>query len=344
MRRYRTSLACIVISVIAVRQASAAAPSFSCSGNLSDTETAICDNDQFARLDNELADVYARALDRARGEDVDRIRDEQKDWILRRNRCRFDRACIRHAYVERLDQLVERPSGESREQKARARVATDAAASTQLLKHNGSRIEMRTGRRGDVLMRYVEVRPGLAAHEGDVLFEGSASDGGKMRGKAYTFKHGCPPAPYEVIGERGRSGIELRGAAPVHAAGSSCKVVDYDDGAPSATLELETEATSASNVIPRFAGKTYYGDARDKMEELGYSPVVPDRSRRECEQENLGREDVCRRWPEVESCAGTGFARCTFLWRRGRTTIEIRTVGDKVEIVDRVSCRTGCPQ
>lgn len=132
------------------------------------------------------------------------------------------------------------------------------------------------------------------------------------------------------------------------AAGSSCKVVDYDGGARSATLEIAMEATSvgtsAGNVVPHFAGKTYYGDARDKMEDLGYSPVVPDRSRRECEQENLGREDVCRRWPEVESCAGTGFARCTFLWRRGRTTIEIRTVGDKVELVDRVSCRTGCPQ
>lgn len=142
----------------------------------------------------------------------------------------------------------------------------------------------------------------------------------------------------------GRSRIEPRGAAPVHAAGSSRKVVDHNYGARSATLGFETEATSAGNVIPHFAGNTYYGDARDKMEDLGYSPVVPDRSRRECEQDNLGREDVCRRWPEVESCAGTGFARCTFVWRRGRTTVEIRTVGDKVELVDRVSCRSGCPQ
>ena len=344
MRRSWTGLAGIVIGVIAVGPAFAAAPSFSCSGNLSDTETVICGSDQLARLDNELADLYARVLDRAGDGDVDMIRDEQKDWITRRNRCRFDQACIRRAYVDRLDRLTQRPSRESRGPSLPTRVAPGDVAATKLLRHNGSEIEMKTTGAGRVTMRYRDVRPGLAAHEGSVLFEGTVSEDGKMRGRAYVFKAGCPPAPYDVVGERGRNGIELRGAAPVHGSGESCRIVDYDDGARSATLKFGVETASAGNVIPLFAGKTYYGDARDKMESLGYSPVVPDRTRRECEQENLGREDVCRRWPEVESCAGTGFARCTFLWRRGRTTIEIRTVGDKVELVDRISCRTGCQQ
>lgn len=112
--------------------------------------------------------------------------------------------------------------------------------------------------------------------------------------------------------------------------------------APSSDLKFDIAGVSAGDALPHFKTKTYYGDVRDKLEAIGYSPVVPDRTRRECERENLGREDICRRWPEVESCAGTGFARCTFLWRRGRTTIEIRTVGDEVELVDRITCRTGC--
>lgn len=99
---------------------------------------------------------------------------------------------------------------------------------------------------------------------------------------------------------------------------------------------------SAQTSLPRFPGKTYYGDAREKLRELGYTPVVPRRAQGQCQRENTGREEICERWPEVQSCAGTGFARCSFAWRRGRMVIEVRTVGDEREIVDRVRCRSGC--
>jgi hypothetical protein len=102
------------------------------------------------------------------------------------------------------------------------------------------------------------------------------------------------------------------------------------------------EPLCAGSSVPQFSSKTSYQNVRAKMLVLGYSPVIPPRASGQCERENLGREDVCRRWPEVESCAGTGFARCTFVWRRGKTTLEIRTVGDEREIVDRVRCRSEC--
>jgi hypothetical protein len=103
-----------------------------------------------------------------------------------------------------------------------------------------------------------------------------------------------------------------------------------------------TLTTVAQNSLPRFPAKTYYGDARAQLQALGYAPVVQKRAATQCEQENLGREKVCQQWPEVESCAGTGFALCSFLWRRDKMILEIRTVGDEREIVERVRCRSGC--
>jgi hypothetical protein len=98
----------------------------------------------------------------------------------------------------------------------------------------------------------------------------------------------------------------------------------------------------AQTSLPRFPAKTYYGDARAKLLAQGYEAVVPKRAAGQCEEENLGRENVCRQWPEMESCAGTGAARCFFVWRHGKMVLEIQTVGDEREIVDRVRCRSGC--
>lgn len=109
-----------------------------------------------------------------------------------------------------------------------------------------------------------------------------------------------------------------------------------------AVLGVIAFSAHAHSSLPRFPANTYYGNARAKLQALGYRPARPKRAEGQCEQENLGRENVCRLWPEVQSCAGTGFARCFFLWRRDKTTIEVRTVGDEREIVDRVRCRSGC--
>jgi len=109
-----------------------------------------------------------------------------------------------------------------------------------------------------------------------------------------------------------------------------------------ATAISATLPATARDSLTRSIAKTHYGDARVKLKALGYTPIVQKRTLEQCKAENVGREKVCQLWPEVQSCGGTGFARCFFLWRRTKRHIEIRTVGDEREIVDRVRCLSGC--
>ena len=102
--------------------------------------------------------------------------------------------------------------------------------------HNGSTIQ-EFGEIGSdrIEYRYSSVRPGLSAREGDVLFRGTKSSRGAVKGTAYVFKRGCPPAGYAVVGWQTNERVVLRGAAPVHAAGS-CAVARHDPNAASSTL------------------------------------------------------------------------------------------------------------
>lgn len=69
---------------------------------------------------------------------------------------------------------------------------------------------------------------------GAVLFRGWIVPYGPMRGIAYTFKKGCPPAPYLVEGYD-QHGLELilEGAAPIR---KGCDVVGYTKKSPNAKL------------------------------------------------------------------------------------------------------------
>ena len=69
---------------------------------------------------------------------------------------------------------------------------------------------------------------------GAVLFRGWIVPYGPMRGIAYTFKKGCPPAPYLVEGYD-QHGLELilEGAAPIR---KGCDVVGYTKKSPHAKL------------------------------------------------------------------------------------------------------------
>lgn len=105
------------------------------------------------------------------------------------------------------------------------------------LGHNGSGVTMtRKGNR--VTMIYSSVRPGLSVQDGAMLFSGTFSGSNRIQGTAYTFRRGCPPAPYPVSGIQTNSKIVLRGAAPVRES-SGCNVIDYDDSAASATLQFD---------------------------------------------------------------------------------------------------------
>lgn len=102
--------------------------------------------------------------------------------------------------------------------------------------HNGSTMqEFSELNSPKVEYRYSTVRPGMSAHDGDVLFRGTKSDRGELKGTAYVFKRGCPPAGYEVTGRQTNDRVVLRGAAPVHAA-TSCDIIRHDRNVGSATL------------------------------------------------------------------------------------------------------------
>jgi uncharacterized protein len=95
----------------------AAEPSFACAGNLTPTEAAICKNDDLAALDRALAAAFKSKLDGVPGvkahsddDDRDAIVIAQKAWIVHRNECGADKACIRKAYAVRTGALTAGPN------------------------------------------------------------------------------------------------------------------------------------------------------------------------------------------------------------------------------------------
>ena len=70
-----------------------------------------------------------------------------------------------------------------------------------------------------------------------VLFRGWIIWGGQIRGVAYTFKKGCPPAPYLVSGNNDDiMRFIVEGAAPVR---KGCKVVGYTKKSGNAHLVID---------------------------------------------------------------------------------------------------------
>jgi uncharacterized protein YecT (DUF1311 family) len=244
MRTFRLRAAGLLVAVLGVSLGLAASPatadpSFSCSDKLSETEAVICSDAKLSRLDTELAKTYERALDDASDRRQQSLRNEQRDWVQRRNGCRFDKDCIRRAYSDRLGEL----DGERHDASARpddrhpSRPLNDDMVGSTFLQHNGSGLQIFNGRHDHVEFRYTSVRPGLSAREGEVLFRGVMSEGGRIAGTAFVFKQGCPPAPYDVSGTQTARRIVLRGPAPVHEPGS-CDIATYDDSVASARLEF----------------------------------------------------------------------------------------------------------
>ncbi|CAN7680580.1 hypothetical protein LJR235_005374 [Pararhizobium sp. LjRoot235] len=110
-----------------------------------------------------------------------------------------------------------------------------------VLNHNGSAMRV-LPHEGKIL--YLEPRKGLspAIKSGQVLFEGRPwTSGGAFSGMAYTFRKGCPPAPYrvEAFYEGSVETLTLRGAAPVRE-NKGCKVVGYTLESDNATLQFHT--------------------------------------------------------------------------------------------------------
>ena len=100
----------VVFVGLAAAPAAAAAPSFSCGGNLAPTEAVICSDDSLAALDRQLAAAYTKMYASFPASERGTLTSVQKGWLAQRNACRTDKTCIRNAYLARLKQLSGAPA------------------------------------------------------------------------------------------------------------------------------------------------------------------------------------------------------------------------------------------
>lgn len=92
------------------------------------------------------------------------------------------------------------------------------------------------------LIFYRDPKPSIAStiKPFDLLFHGRIENMGEAIGTAYTFRAGCPPAPYSVFGnyDLHTSKFVLHGAAPVREQ-SGCRIIGYSEKAANATLTFD---------------------------------------------------------------------------------------------------------
>jgi uncharacterized protein len=107
-RRAIAKIAAAAVGVLVAASAmpaAAAGPSFSCAGDLSPTEEAICSNDSLTALDRTLAAAYKSMLASFPAGEKSTLIAVQNAWIAKRDACDTDEACIRSAYAARIAQL-----------------------------------------------------------------------------------------------------------------------------------------------------------------------------------------------------------------------------------------------
>ena len=107
-------------------------------------------------------------------------------------------------------------------------------------------------------------------------------------------------------------------------------------------LALTGAVALAASSIPKIRKGTPYAVARAELLRGGWMPVKA--SEPGCE---AGREDVCAKYPEAQSCAGTGFGLCSFDFRSASgQMIEIVTHGGavgKLTVSEVIECASsGC--
>ena len=87
------------ILFLAVGWTAATAASFDCAKAATYVETAICDNQDLSRLDEDAAHLFAEAIKRNVGTEAE-LRENQKAWLKKRNQCGTE-DCILSTYLDR---------------------------------------------------------------------------------------------------------------------------------------------------------------------------------------------------------------------------------------------------
>lgn len=128
------------------------------------------------------------------------------------------------------------------------------ALAAEFFEHNGSLmiVDYDTG-----TISYHEVKSSIrkVVSPGAIVFSGTLVRGKFAQGTAYTFRKGCPSAPYEVSGRYDPQlpGYILSGAAP-HRSRSGCAIISYEIDNPNARLVfVDRAAKDAQNSTPAAA-------------------------------------------------------------------------------------------
>jgi len=88
-------------------------PSFSCEAKLNTVEKTICGDNSLAAWDRSVASAWKIRLWQQQQTDpqdsatLEHITSEQRNWIVKRNQCQADTACIKNAMQQRVGALSE---------------------------------------------------------------------------------------------------------------------------------------------------------------------------------------------------------------------------------------------
>lgn len=86
---------------------------------------------------------------------------------------------------------------------------------------------------------------------------------------------------------------------------------------------LSLTVSGQNGGLPRFKKGESYQNVRFKMLKAGWKPYHSPKA-----DECADGDKRCENRPEMEACAGTGFAPCSFLWKRRGKTVSILTIGE----------------
>jgi uncharacterized protein len=81
------------------------AASVSCDKARLPAEYSICTGWRLQQLDSQMSRKFYALVERAPKDWTYRLRHEQQHWVVQRNACKFDRACLRKAYRDRIYEL-----------------------------------------------------------------------------------------------------------------------------------------------------------------------------------------------------------------------------------------------
>jgi uncharacterized protein YecT (DUF1311 family) len=103
----------VVLICLSLRCDLAVGQSFDCRKSASSTEKAICGSSELSALDSRMAAAWRRSTEIFAGAEAEAmlvpLRNEQREWLSRRNACGGDLSCLRLTYRQRIAVLDFRP-------------------------------------------------------------------------------------------------------------------------------------------------------------------------------------------------------------------------------------------